>query len=390
MSQIPIGNPQEPRKGERVMAKDISELWQAVKRLSDQYDYNPKSAFAPQKHPPLWVIMKKKAGADYEIYAQYGHVVPRHNASGDVGAPIEITSLPTKDLPVAADVGDYFWVKLDIDIEGKVTTATWETGTAWPEDVPPELIGGDDQTGTAGQRYIRIGEIITDPLRAHRTIVKQLHTGHIDYSQPELLENTITSASGDQGRILKQWNASAGRWDLRYLQAGDGIEIVESGDLITVNALGVGHPWKVTANGDDTVTIAAGLTLGIESESSPGLDTIPSFTLLKPIDIFNGSTVTVTGTGYIIGYSAYGVTPQIYSTSALTSVDAESVPISTGRITTGTGISVEFMAALPNGSVTGNFYFVIAEVSIVGGDAVVNRQVLYHNPTLDTYFADGT
>jgi hypothetical protein len=204
------------------------------------------------------------------------------------------------------------------------------------------------------------------------------------------LENTTTSASGGEARILKEWNTSAGRWDLRYLEAGDGIEITEEADRILVAATGGGHPWKCSPGGSDTVNVAAGFTLGTVSQDSPGLETLPSYALLKPLNQYNGGTVTVTGTGYIVGYSAFSYGPIVYQTEALTSVDAETVPINTGRISVGSGVTVEFSADFPDGTSSGNYYFVIAKVSLAAGVAVVDFQYLHHNPTLDIYVADGT
>jgi hypothetical protein len=189
--------------------------------------------------PPLWVTLRRPDDDPdaYEVYAQFGHVVPRHNGSSETGTPIEITSLPTPDEPLTVIEDDKLWVELTIDAEGKCTAAEFDSGTAWPDDAPPELIGGDDQTGTPGQRYIRIAEIIVNPESTATTpplISDQLHTGHIDHFQPELLENTTTSASAGSARVMKQWNASTGVWELRYLTDGSGITITENAEDIEI------------------------------------------------------------------------------------------------------------------------------------------------------------
>ena len=196
------------------------------------------AVFTPSSNlPPLWITLRQVAGdsATYEVFAQFGHVVPRHNASAETGVPIEITDLPTTDAPLGVIEDDKLWVELTIDAEGKCTYAVFDSGTAWPEDAPPELIGGDDQTGAEGQRYIRIAEIIanpdstTDPAQLQ---CDQLHTGHVDHFQPELIENTTTSPSAGSARVMKRWNAATGTWDLRYLTAGSGVTITENaGDI---------------------------------------------------------------------------------------------------------------------------------------------------------------
>jgi len=235
-----ISLPPRPKPGMDVLSWS-TKVNQCLQQLRDRAvnGKKGKKSKGTDAKPPLWITlsMKPDGSGDKQIIVKFGHVVPRHNASGETGEPIEITGLPPKDTPVTVALDDKFWVKLTIDEYGKCTAADWGTGTAWPEDVPPELIGGDDQTGAAGERYIRIGEIIEDPDSTStppRTIVKQLHTGHIDYSQPELVENTTLSPSTNEARVLKVWNSSAGRWDLRYLEAGDGIEIEELTDSIRV------------------------------------------------------------------------------------------------------------------------------------------------------------
>lgn len=173
----------------------------------------------------------------WEVYAQFGHVVPRHNASTDTEAPIEITSLPTKDAPLAVVENDKLWVKLTIDVKGKCTAAAFESGTSWPTDTPPVLVGGD-LAGTAGTRYIRIAEIKAKPgstATPPPLIREQKHTGHIDYSQPELIENCGAPLSGDEAGTLKEWNATEGRWEMRSIvvEGALGMSVVGCNIIIT-------------------------------------------------------------------------------------------------------------------------------------------------------------
>jgi hypothetical protein len=219
--------------------------------LTELRDRKIEGKVAGQKRspikPPLWITLRKVDDdpITYEVYAEFGHVVPRHNASDETGAPIEITSLPTPDAPLTVIEDDKLWVEMTIDAEGKCTAAEFDSGTAWPDDAPPELIGGDDQTGTPGQRYIRIAEIIANPestTTPPQLQRNQLHTGHIDHFQPELLENTTTSPSAGEARVMKQWNATTGAWEFRYLTAGDGITITENADTINIEIDSAGIP----------------------------------------------------------------------------------------------------------------------------------------------------
>jgi len=130
--------------------------------------------------------------------------------------------------------------------------------------------------------------------------------------------------------------------------------------------------------------------IGTTSQDSPGLGILPSFALLKPLDSYIGGDVIVTGAGYIVGYVAFSYGTIVYETEALTSVDAEYVPINTVRLSVGNGVNVEFSADFPDGTTPGNYYFVIAKVSLSDDDvAVVEEQYLHHNPALDIYLVDG-
>ena len=399
----------------------------------------PKKA-TPTK-PPLWGTLKWD-GETPQLFMEYGVLHDWKDGTGDAITEWEITGLPEKDAPVTVAAGDKISVKVTSDDGGVVTAVDYNKSGSWPTSTAPSLKGGDNTSGSSGIRYIRILEIITDPDRAHRTIIKHHNTGNIDHKPATMVDNSVSAYSTGLGaRFLRYWNHASKRWDIRGAKKGKGqLTITEGttdnefrGNLkkgkitYTIGAgspvdLGVNwndglmivgadeedpaapvaateynipipssaNPWQVTSNGDDTVNVGAGMTLGNFSESSPATDTLPTFVLLKELDTFAGSTVTVTGTGYIVGYSALAFEPAIYSTIATTSVDAESVPISTTRLSTTAGIDVEFMSALPAGAAPGNYYFVIAEVSLSSGVAVVDKQYLHHNPTLGTYYADGS
>jgi len=337
--------------------------------------------------PPLYITLIAKPGdpdedpPDWEVFAQYGHVVPKHNASGQSGAPYAITDLPTIDAPLAVVTGSKLWVTIDIDEYGLLTGASFNSATSWPTDDPPSLIGGDDQVGAEGARHIRIAEIVddyeseTDPFRLK---CNQLHTGHIDHFQPVLLENLTTSPSTGEARVMKEWNATDGRWDFRYLSYGPGISITENDSDIEIGVdLAFNfpnlHPWKVVPNGDNTVDVLAGSLLSWVEQSLT----------LKEFYYYDGTAaaITVTGAGSIYGY----IDASFATTADINITDSNG---DTGQLmrvfpdTTDTVI-LAFGTSVPTGSST--FYFEIAKVDIVGGDAVVVRQVLTHNPTLASW-----
>jgi len=210
----------------------------------------PKQAASRQTKPPLWITLRAVPAVTagdpptWEVLAEYGHVVPRHNASGDTGAPVTITSLPDNDAPLAVIEDTKLWVKETISVYGKVTAAVFESGTSWPNDTPPVLIGGDDQTGATGYRHIRIAEIIANPdstATPPPLIRNQLHTGHVDHFQPVLCENLTTSPSTGEARVYKEWNESSGRHDLRYLEssaAAYGVTMEEGSNSIGFDTKG--------------------------------------------------------------------------------------------------------------------------------------------------------
>ena len=373
MSQIPISNnPTPPKRGDRVMAKDIADLWQSVKRLAARQEKTPSVVFPNPKLAPLTVTLRRIPGdpETYEVFAQFGHVVPRHNASAETGAPIEITGLPTEDTPLVVIEDDKLWVELTIDVEGKCTAAAFDSGTTWPEDTPPELIGGDDQSGTAGERYIRIAEIIANPdstTTPAQLQCDQLHTGHVDHFQPELIENTTTSPSGGDARVLKAWNSSAGRWDLRYLEQGDGVIITENADSIEIKAdtaydYPTSHPWKATANGDEFITIAPGELLAARTSTGGGY---PFY--WENLSYAGGNIEVTAATGFII-ISMVVSEEEAGSTNAGDS----------GILSSPASFTVEFQTTIDG--VTDDMGFPICAVALAAGVATVTKQILTHNP----------
>lgn len=78
------------------------------------------------------------------------------------------------------------------------------------------------------------------------------------------------------------------------------------------------HPWKVTANGDDTVTVAAGDVLEFVPLGSSGSPYTP-MTSQTSGGAFTGGTVTVTGDGGI--YAVITVTQNPWADSQVVQPD---------------------------------------------------------------------
>ena len=182
----------------------------------------------------LWPTLTGNATSGYKLAMTLGHVDARQYV-GDAAVPISITDIPGQPDPVANALtvasGDKIFCEIVEDIRGVATYAAIKKAAAWPTSTAAKLIGGDDQTGTAGARNVRLCEIVTE---FGLTKVKAYHSGNIAHFAPELLENTTTSPSAGSARVMKQWNAATGTWDLRYLTAGDGILLTENTDDIGI------------------------------------------------------------------------------------------------------------------------------------------------------------
>ena len=156
-----------------------------------------------------------------------GYVILRRKDTSDAVVHIVPTSIPN-DTIVA--VGNKITLRIQEDNAGKFTSASIVIGAAsWPTSSTPTLKGGDDATGAAGDRHIRLCEIIKE---TDTPEVRIWATGHVDHFAPELVENA--SASGS--RVLKKFDAASGTWQLRRLLAGAGITITENADNIEIDA----------------------------------------------------------------------------------------------------------------------------------------------------------
>jgi hypothetical protein len=179
----------------------------------------------------------------YKLAMTLGHVDARKHV-GDAALPISITNIPGQPDPIADALtvasGDKIFCEITENHLGVATAAEIKKASTWPTSTAADLLGGDDQTGTAGTRNVRLCEIITD---SGLVKVKTYHSGNIAHFQSELVENLTTSPGTGEARVYKQWNAAAGRHDLRFLKAICGIKIEEKTDHIEVKP--DGNTFKV-------------------------------------------------------------------------------------------------------------------------------------------------
>lgn len=198
--------------------------------------------------PPFWPNLFGSVADGYKLRMKKGWVCARHLKYGvDSVVTIEVTAIPGDPHPVddalTVVTGDKVYCKITENPDGEATAAVIESGASWPSSTAPELVGGDDQTGANGTRYVRLCEIVTvdDVVKA-----KVLHTGHIDHFAPVLAENLTTSPGTGEARVLKGWNKTDGRYDMRYLVAGNGTSITEGNQTITVASTLTGLPSGTT------------------------------------------------------------------------------------------------------------------------------------------------
>ena len=234
---IPIPQPVLGVMGIPKFSRDVI---RAIKALKNRVDSVPPGKRGGGKHvkPPFWPTLKGNATDGYTLDMVDGNVILRLNPYGvDAVATILPGNIPDA-LAVAS--GDKITCRITEDEEGTFTTAIIiKTSGAWPASTAPELVGGDNATGTDGQRHIRLCEVVTVDSKVQLVVES---TGHVDHFQPSLLDNTINTAytTGDGGRVLKEFKHETGTWEMREIVAGSGVTVTETADIITLTASGGG------------------------------------------------------------------------------------------------------------------------------------------------------
>jgi hypothetical protein len=359
---------------------------------------------APPSRPPLWGRLQW-TDDQAELIMEFGALIPRNNGSGDALPEIEITSIPTSATPLPVAVGDKISVEVSVGVDGIATDASIIKTTSWTSSVAPSLIGGDDQSGTQGYHYVRILEIIESPDHPGLAVIKQHHTGHIDHFQPTLCENTTTSPSGGEARVLKVWNASAGRWDLRTLKQGAGIIVTENASDIEVKvdtgyAFPTSHPWKVTNAGSGNAAIAPGFVNRYYlnyADANPGNPptTEGMFSAANIIHAagaeYAGGTTAVSGTKYIYAEipatassSEYAESRTDYNVGAGSDMYGlvelyDAIEQTFGETATIVASSNDPTSYTPT---SGKAAICIAKATNTAGTITVDAQYITHNPTI--------
>jgi len=173
---------------------------------------------------PFFPILQGNVDSGYKLTMASGYVILRHKETSDSVEHIVPSSIPNE---TTVAVGDKITCLIEEDGAGLFTTASIVISNSWPTSIAPTLKGGDDATGSGGERHIRLCEIVQD---TDVVEVRIWNTGHIDHFAPELIENATASGSA----VLKEFDASTGAWLLRRLVAGANMTITENADNIEV------------------------------------------------------------------------------------------------------------------------------------------------------------
>jgi len=139
------------------------------------------------------------------------------------------------------------------------------------------------------------------------------------------------------------------------------------------------HPWKVTANGDNSVTVAAGSILTWRNEPDPGISTIPSYLNLEEVIRFDGDTLdSISDEDTVIWANckreASGSEIIFQPDADLEQIDRV-IPDSTSTVTLNSG------TAMPT-SGTEDINLELARITVEDGVVTIDRQILTHNPPM--------
>lgn len=167
--------------------------------------------------------------------------------------------------------------------------------------------------------------------------------------------------------------------DVPVLSAGDNITINQTDNVYTINATLSGdanpHPWKVTVDGLSSVNIGYGSTYSYDETSLT----------LREYNYYDGSlSVAVAGTGSIYGQIDAGAATVADINFNGFDSNGDDFEVNLLRVFPIDTQPVSFTFETTPPSSSGVFYFEIAKVEISGGDVVI-RQILTHNPTLNSW-----
>lgn len=137
--------------------------------------------------------------------------------------------------------------------------------------------------------------------------------------------------------------------------------------------LGYVHPWKVTPNGDNTVTVAPGNVLDFSTSSNGLYDAEP---VTGAFTAYAGGDVTIGASGTLYAVVTYTIGNIIANDTGFT-LATNNVRVSSVTVT------------LTPTLTTNELSIPIAEVTLSGGVAAVTNQILTHNPVIQLCWAEG-
>lgn len=303
------------------------------------------------------------------------------------------------------DVGDTAWLIYETDNKGEVK----EDGSPdfnWPRIVanadandsthyqPADEVNTD---GTLGDYRIPLFKLEADGDHYKVKLYQQSDVEH--YHELPTFENLGTGKrvfkrrEGDKYEFLSVKGTESSPLsgssyeELKTHVEYDGADLAASADLkvrawIETSSLDE-HPWKVTANGDDTVAVAAGELLSFDHEvvgiPTAGNSNLSSYFNLKDFASWGGGNVTVEGTGVIYAKVSFA-NGGAYASDTFADSLGSDYQHWLDSIQPSGAITLHWAASLPS---SGDVFTVkLAEVSLDAGDAVVDKQIVTHNPTL--------
>jgi hypothetical protein len=149
------------------------------------------------------------------------------------------------------------------------------------------------------------------------------------------------------------------------------------------------HPWKVTANGNDTVAVAAGCIMGMYSareDASGGAPSTQAKFFSPFVGIykkFTGASIQITAaTGYVYAKCDFNSTVEGYEFGSNLEIGGNLYYPNTTPSLVFSDLGPGDFDPSSEDSPVGDMYFPIAEVSLTDNVAKVDFQVLTHNPVI--------
>lgn len=422
-SNSPIIIPRPARQNELITARHFNEVIDAVRGLVQRGIWEPTGGaghVGERGFPPFFpksVIREPDSDpAVYNVRLQRGWVIDRITNKAitddieeylpqmevdDGGGGTMWVDMDADEAVLVVNVDEWVYCKYKTDEFGVVqsgepdfpqivTSASDEASTHYqPED--------DVNLGQDGEYWCKLFKIEADGDDYNLVIYQQSDIEH--YHELPTFENL-----GDGKEIFKQRNNDKyeflgltgnidtepgssfteadvlidrdGAVDLASATNNRVRVFVDTADLVS-------HPWKVTANGDDTVAVAAGELLSYDHEGvsipSAGNTNLSSYFNLKDFASYAGGNVTVLGAGVIYA-EVTRITSGTFVADTFSDGLGDEFQHWLDSVQPNSVITVKYGASLPS---SGDVFTVkLAEVSLNAGNAEVDKQIITHNPTL--------